>query len=592
MPPPPVQDAGVLRDAKSGERPVRGKLKKTSIATLPDEIRPHSGENIDMPQANGVGIAEEVSSEGAVNQRSVDTERGRLSRKRSLEDPEAGNAELELAAKPGKHVRKRSRDVNPGEKEYELGQRKDSVESAVHEEDETPTIDAGAARETDKTLTTSSNDALTSVLTSENVDEEPRERVVSPKNKRSRDQFQNDQKEVSRPTTERNGEGRTSSDGNNEEETSGSVPDTAVEPKTKRHRDSASPRQSDGEEEEKKSQKEIPASRGFANTSDVSSFAAPAGSKPPSAQPQTSSSAFASSGFGALASSKTSGFGALGNSVGSASPFGAICGAGKPAGSSFASSSTTATEPAKSGAFGGLSTAGTMSTFGNVGGSGFGSGASGFSKIGGGFGGGFGSFAGGNLSSFASKTGSGILGISDKPAKAFGAAPEEDDEEGSGDEEDDGEIKSPRGEEEKKDKRFFEQKVDTGEEDEITEFTCRAKIYNFGKTSGEKKEWKERGLGNLKLNVTYPVNGDNEERPKLKARFVLRAEGSQRVALNSPILKELKIGNPQGGPPVGGYVYFTGSVDDKPQLELLQLKMKQQFAVELCERIADLQKDM
>ncbi|KAK5003816.1 hypothetical protein LTR16_006426, partial [Cryomyces antarcticus] len=177
MPPPPVQDAGVLRDAKSGERPVRGKLKKTSIATLPDEIRPHSGENIDMPQANGVGIAEEVSSEGAVNQRSVDTERGRLSRKQSLEDPEAGNAELELAAKPGKHVRKRSRDVNPGEKEYELGQRKDSVESAVHEEDETPTIDAGAARETDKTLTTSSNDALTSVLTSENVDEEPRERV-------------------------------------------------------------------------------------------------------------------------------------------------------------------------------------------------------------------------------------------------------------------------------------------------------------------------------------------------------------------------------------------------------------------------------
>ncbi|TKA81815.1 hypothetical protein B0A49_00579 [Cryomyces minteri] len=592
MPLPPVQDADVLSDVESGERPVREKLKKTSIATLPDNIRPQSREDVDMPYANGVGIAGEVFSEEAINQRSVNTERGRLSRKRSLEDLEAGNAELESAAKPGKHVRKRSRDVDPGEKEYELGRRKTSVESAVHEEDETPSIDAEAIMETDKTLMTSSNDALTSVLTSENIDEESRERVVSPKNKRSRDQFQNDQKEVSRPTTERNGEGGTSSDGNNEEENSGSIPDTPVEPKTKRHRDSASPRQSDGEEEEKKSQTEIPVSRGFADTSDVSSFAALAGSKPPFAQPQTSPSAFASSGFGALASSKTSGFGALGNTVGSTSPFGAISGAGKPAGSSFASSSTTTIEPAKSGGFGGLSTASTMPTFGNVGGSGFGPGASGFSKIGGGFGGGFGSVSGGNLSSFASKTGSGILGLSDKPARAFGAAPEEDDEEGSGADEDDGEIKSPRGEEEKKDRRFFEQKVDTGEEDETTEFTCRAKLYNFVKTSGEKKEWKERGLGNLKLNVTYPVNGDNEERSKLKARFVLRAEGSQRVALNSPILKELKIGNPQGGPPVGGYVYFMGSVDDKPQLELLQLKMKQQFAVELCEKIADLQKIM
>lgn len=122
------------------------------------------------------------------------------------------------------------------------------------------------------------------------------------------------------------------------------------------------------------------------------------------------------------------------------------------------------------------------------------------------------------------------------------------------------------------------QTVETGEEDERTEYTCRAKLYNFVKAEdGTKKEWKERGLGVIRLNVKIPGPEDEEAAPK--ARLVMRADGSHRVVLNTPILKSVKFGSVTGEAPVGGYVYFMGSIDGSAKLELLQMKVSHSRAV-------------
>lgn len=151
-------------------------------------------------------------------------------------------------------------------------------------------------------------------------------------------------------------------------------------------------------------------------------------------QPQTSPTAFASSGFGSLGASSTSGFAAL---AGKPSVFGP---GAKPQISGFgalssATSGTSDTSAVSSG-FGSLGTA----PSGNTLSSGFGSTAtSGFGVLGGGFGGGFGGFAAGTgpkLSSFAASGSPAIVGA-EKPAKAFGA-PESDEEEESDDDEGEG----------------------------------------------------------------------------------------------------------------------------------------------------------
>lgn len=193
----------------------------------------------------------------------------------------------------------------------------------------------------------------------------------------------------------------------------------------------------------------VPAGSGFANTSVASPFASLAASKSPSEQPQSSTSAFASSGFGALAGSSTSAFGALGQS--------------KPL-SSFASPATTpapgeeTTKPAPS-AFGSKPLG--TSAFAATGSSGFGSGSSGFGTRGNGFGSGFGGLGGSKLTSFASSGTPGVIGSSKTGIKAFGA-PEDDENKSDNEDNDDDEskAKSPKpieADEDKKDERFFEQ---------------------------------------------------------------------------------------------------------------------------------------
>ncbi|KAK6433848.1 hypothetical protein LTR95_009971 [Oleoguttula sp. CCFEE 5521] len=343
----------------------------------------------------------------------------------------------------------------------------------------------------------------------------------------------------------------------------------------------------------------LPAGSGFANASSTSPFGALASSDT-ATKPHTTSSAFSSSAFGALSGSSTSGFGALGkanaeSSSGSVFASGAksLLGAGeqgenaKPETSSFGGAlgqksvfADTSSAPVNGFAF-------SSSGFGKIGqSSGFGAASSGSA---------FGGLGGSGLTSFASSKPS-TFASSSKPGKTFGAPTGEDDtaeeEDGTGD--DDAGYKSPLStEDDQRDERFYEQEIETGEEDEVTQYTTRAKLYNFVTLAGgSKKEWRERGLGSLKLNVKRVASGEGDAEESSKVRLLMRADGSHRVVLNTPVKKDIKFGAPSGGPPTSGVMLFMGTVDGGSGLEILQLKLKQQFALELHQKIEDLQATM
>jgi len=102
--------------------------------------------------------------------------------------------------------------------------------------------------------------------------------------------------------------------------------------------------------------------------------------------------------------------------------------------------------------------------------------------------------------------------------------------------------------------------VETGEEGEETIFSCKAKLlYNDG------KEWKERGIGTFKLNVSEESYDNHEDDShKRTARLIMRTEGVFRVILNTPVFKGMKVGNLAGKKPEGKMVYFTVIENGKP----------------------------
>ncbi|KZF25406.1 P-loop containing nucleoside triphosphate hydrolase protein [Xylona heveae TC161] len=446
-----TNDAGSVGDSDAGERPVREKFKKTSIA---------SGPNPDLPPESSAEGEKPASSE---LRQEEGGERGRSTKKRSFDDLEAEAAQSgeATAEKEERRTRKRSRDMQNEAPDQERSASKDL---------EGPAID-----------------------------------VPVPKRKRSREQFDKDSvKAAGQPGTEEKVLVETN------EVVEESRPGRAAndEPEKKRHRDTS-------QEPEKAKSTETKVG-GFSNTSAISPFGALAAKKSPSLggasssggnvqtdKAETSAEKFAASGFGALASSAASPFGTLAASSGKASPFATL-----------------------------NSGAGNASQSGTSFGSGFGSSASGFGKLGTGFGS---SFGGGGLKSFASHDGPGVIGISDKPAKPFGAPPDDEEEEeaeANGNDED-----TPGGSEDAKDKEdkpFRPQAVETGEEGEHTAFSCRCKLYAF-----TNKEWKERGLGVLKVNVPQTDEESDKESPP--ARLVMRSDFVHKVILNVPI-KDMKLG--------------------------------------------------
>lgn len=251
------KDNGPLSDTEGGEKPVREQLQKANL-----------GQEKNMPRSTAATAEHEDKSEGNGVE---DKGRGRLNRKRSHDDMDAHNNQ-EQAAPPKTVQRKRSRSTTHEEDELNNGSRKVSGErprngnESLEETSETSTKANGAAP----------RPGTPEAKAEKREGAEPEE-VTSPKTKRSR--------LLSSTTAEGSSHVESKDVGGKGEETSA------------------------GEHK-------IPASSGFANSSAVSPFGALAGSKSPAKEQETSSSAFASSGFGALAGSSTSGFGAIGKESG------------------------------------------------------------------------------------------------------------------------------------------------------------------------------------------------------------------------------------------------------------------------------------
>ncbi|KAF8541323.1 hypothetical protein BDD12DRAFT_520335 [Trichophaea hybrida] len=304
-----------------------------------------------------------------------------------------------------------------------------------------------------------------------------------------------------------------------------------------------------GKKEGEKAEIKLPENSGFANASTKSPFAAAAGSGINLFGSNTNSSnLFANSKFGALSGSAASPFGALGAKSGSQSPFGA-----------FGVKAST---------------------------SGFGSGSA------------FGPSSGGSAFG-GSVFGSGSA-VKSQPAKKPFGAPDEDDK--SDDEEDgssdDGEDKKEKEAKEEdggvKLLALKEQEVMTGEEDETTIFKCNAKAYFF---DADTKVWKERGRGALKVNRTTPSvsdfglasddEGDAKEAVKKSARLIMRTDGTFVVILNTPIYKDMKIGDE----PTTNVVNVLAQESGK--LVNISIKVRNAaMAKELYKHIANLKKEI
>ena len=180
-------------DNDAGERPVREKLKKTSIASIPKygiASARADAESLGDTEMGSQGVEKELSTQ--VEYPSVEAEsRGRPVRKRSLDDfdgsdtpeGEGGNQNVD---KSSGHVRKRSRDVRVGGTLNVEGRRRTSPGISVQEEDE----DEGkkVSRHTDEEMAKQN----TPIGNQDLVDEEMTESASSPRKKRSRDQFESE----------------------------------------------------------------------------------------------------------------------------------------------------------------------------------------------------------------------------------------------------------------------------------------------------------------------------------------------------------------------------------------------------------------
>lgn len=430
----------------AGEQPVREQLKKASIDAQSEDQKNGFVDLVTDKEAHPEAIELEDAHTNGTAQTGTTTERGRLTRKRSFDDIET--PEKQHAASSS-HRRKRSRDSTTEDKT--------SVKSRTSVEeprfsDDLPSSEANGVND--------KRESDPSTPLSDKATETVPEDVASPKTKRSRLEGNKAVKEpevTSIPviSSQPMPDAPESSDagGNTSKAENTPVGSSTVTRGEKQDASSSGTFRTAYEADDE--QQGFAPSNVIADTGATSTFGRLADTKSPSLQPQTSSTAFASSGFGALASSSSHGFGTL--SKGGLSSF------ASPSKEEKAEISNDTTKPASSGGFGG--TLGSTSAFASTGGSAFG-GGSGFGKVtasgfggGGSFGGGgFGGAAGSKLSSFAGPAGT-TLGSSNKAVKAFGA-PVEEVEEGSGDEKYDGDeaqLKSERDDEEKKDERFYAQ---------------------------------------------------------------------------------------------------------------------------------------
>jgi Ran-binding protein 3 len=176
--PPPDGPSNTSDNESGGEKPVREKLRDTSIATQ--------------------AMEEDAAASGS--------DGGRLRRKRSHEDIQGDEDNDEEPGKPGKQPRKRSRSNTPDDKMETT----ENVSSHI--------VTNGSRQRR----------SLTPELSSSRADE-AEAGLASPKNKRTRDQVLRDEENASSES----GDGTESADKDNK------LP--GDDRQTKRHRDSGSP---------------------------------------------------------------------------------------------------------------------------------------------------------------------------------------------------------------------------------------------------------------------------------------------------------------------------------------------------------------
>ncbi|KAI1113653.1 hypothetical protein F5Y14DRAFT_207213 [Nemania sp. NC0429] len=278
--------------------------------------------------------------------------------------------------------------------------------------------------------------------------------------------------------------------------------------------------------------------------------------------------------------------------------------------SSFASASSSTPSPF------GFSVAATKSVFGGGGGA-----ASPFGQITGtstSFGtsafGGFGSTLGGSRLPGFGKPGESLK--STKPARPFGAPASDDEGGGEGDEEEDGnasendkekdkdETKNQDAEEDKATETEDKKKpklqrvaVDDGEAGEATLLQVRGKLYNLDKTSNS---WKERGAGNLKINVpmacvrnddpSLPLSGTFDASALKNAeskvvRLVMRQDSTHRVILNTALIPTMKF--QEKSSLKATYILFT-AIEDGGAVSV-QIKMNAANAKSFLNEVESLQ---
>ena len=190
-----VKELESASDNDTSERPVREKLKKTSIATLPKYgvAAARADEPVDDDHhMAALPMAHKTSSD--FESTDQDT-RGRPTRKRSFDDLEATD-ESSSANKPSSknsekdnhegHTRKRSRDIRADDSSRESGRRKSSRDNPVLEEE----ADEG---DEDDNMKVSQERGCTPPGPLEAMDEDVGPGVLSPRKKRSRDQVEQDQ---------------------------------------------------------------------------------------------------------------------------------------------------------------------------------------------------------------------------------------------------------------------------------------------------------------------------------------------------------------------------------------------------------------
>lgn len=193
-------------DNDTSERPVREKLKKTSLASLPKDNLTSSRAHTE-PERDDAMLTDHAEEDSVPNEQSTGMcpgSRGRPLRKRSFDDIEpAENDTFEVStdviSNTGGHARKRSRDVRVGAGFDGENRKRGAPEIPVQEVDEQNLSD----NEMLELEEARSPESVALSLIQGVVDEDMTDSTLLPRKKRSRDQFDTDtDREQKIPATE------------------------------------------------------------------------------------------------------------------------------------------------------------------------------------------------------------------------------------------------------------------------------------------------------------------------------------------------------------------------------------------------------